>query len=159
MDYYSKIAKGYNKLHGEEQRKKVELIKKKIRFPKEWLLLDVGCGTGLSSDFNCNVIGIDPSPGMLKRNKHQKVLGYAENLPFDDNSFDCVVCLSAVHNFKDMEKGLKEIERVGKGLFIISVLKKSRKFGAISRLIKKEFDAFNEIDSDKDIIFLCHKKV
>ena len=50
MGYYDAIASGYDELHGEEQSKKVSLIREKltelgISFNS---LLDVGCGTGIS---------------------------------------------------------------------------------------------------------------
>ena len=61
MNYYDEISEGYEELHTEEQLKKMAVIKAKIRPKKEDLLLDIACGTGLSSDFNCNVIGLDPA--------------------------------------------------------------------------------------------------
>ena len=51
-EYYDKIAKGYNELHAEEQKKKLAIIKKYIQPEKSDLLLDVGCGTGVSSDWD-----------------------------------------------------------------------------------------------------------
>ena len=35
-------------------------------------ILDVGCGTGISSGFDCFVAGIDPSIGLLRQNKNGK---------------------------------------------------------------------------------------
>ncbi|HLC65781.1 MAG TPA: methyltransferase domain-containing protein [Candidatus Nanoarchaeia archaeon] len=158
MDYYSKISKGYNDLHGAEQRQKIEIVKRAVTIPKKWLLLDVGCGTGLSSALNCKVIGIDPSLGMLRRNRHAGVLGYAERLPFKDNAFDCVLCLTALHNFDDTKKGLEEMSRVGKNLFIFSVMKKSRNFEQICRTIRSRFRISKVLDEEKDSLFICRNK-
>ena len=46
---YNKIAKSYNELHKEEQIKKLEIIKKNIKIIPP--LLDVGCGTGISTNY------------------------------------------------------------------------------------------------------------
>lgn len=157
MQYYNKISKGYNELHGKEQKAKVDLIKKNIKISKKDKLLDVGAGTGLSSDFECDVTAVDPSEELLKQNPvKKKFVAYAENLPFPDSSFDIVISVTAVHNFKNIEKGLLEIKRVGKNKFVLSVLKKSAKFDLIKKLIKKYFKIQKEIEEEKDLIFLCN---
>ncbi len=158
MCYYNKISKGYNELYKEEQLKKLGIIKNNIKIKNGDLLLDVGCGTGLSSDFGCKVIGIDNSLELLKlNNKKNKVMSCAENLPFKDNIFDYVVSLTAIHNFSNIEKSLKEMKRVGKNNFAFSILKKSKKLNEIKTLIKKYFKVNKIIEEDKDLIFFCEK--
>jgi len=152
-NYYNQISKSYNELHKEEQLKKLSIIKNNIKIKNHNLLLDVGCGTGISSDFNCKVIGIDPSIELLKQNNKNKILAKAENLPFRNNIFDFVISITALHNFKDIEKSLKEIKRVGKNNFILSIFKKSKDINKIKNLIKKHFDITNIIEEEKDIIF------
>jgi len=85
--YYDSIAEGYNELHGDEQRKKMKIIKEKININPKTRILDVGCGTGISSDFNCHCIGIDPSKDLIeeakkndKNEKHEYIVGKAEDL-------------------------------------------------------------------------------
>jgi ubiquinone/menaquinone biosynthesis C-methylase UbiE len=148
MGYYDEISKSYNELHGEEQKKKFNLIKKFIHGK----VLDVGCGTGISTPKGA--VGIDPSAELLKQHPGKTVKGCAEQLPFPDKSFDTVICLTAVHNFSDIEKGLREIKRVGKKTFIISVLKKSPKFDEIIEKIKKIIKPNKTIDEEKDLIFI-----
>jgi len=149
MGYYDEIAHGYNELHGKEQKKKLEIIKPYIKGK----CLDVGCGTGLSTPEGG--VGIDPSRELLKLNKNkEKILGFAENLPFPDKSFDTVICLTAIHNFEDVEKALKEMKRVSRGRIIISVLKKSPKFKTIKELIEREINPDKTIEEEKDFIFL-----
>ena len=158
MNYYNKTAKGYNELHSEEQKAKLDLIKTIIKIKKTDKLLDVGAGTGLSSDFDCDVTAVDPSKELLKQNPaKKKFLANAENIPFKDNSFDIVISITAIHNFKDIEKGLKEIKRTGKNKFVFSVLKKSKKFNLIKKLIKKHFKIQKETEESKDVIFLCSR--
>lgn len=101
------------------------------------LILDVASGTGdmsiLASKLDPGLItAIDISRGMLEiqnRRILKKQLGHkiktqvakAENLPFNDNSFDLATCAFGVRNFEDTVKGLSEIYRVVKpgGTFII----------------------------------------
>jgi len=81
--------------------------------------LDVGCGTGLSSvavaEICDSVIGVDISEGMLAHaTKHPKIQyqkSDAENLPFEDKTFDLITVGLAMHWF-DQPAFLKEAERV-----------------------------------------------
>lgn len=156
MDFYSIISKGYDELYGEEQNIKLSIIKRNFRIKKKDFLLDVGCGTGRSSDFNCKVIGIDPSIELLNQNNmNRKMAATAENIPFKDNVFDKVISVTSIHNFNDFKKGLEEIKRVGKKDFVFSVLKKSKKFNAIQREIKENFKIKKMFDGKEDWIFIC----
>jgi ubiquinone/menaquinone biosynthesis C-methylase UbiE len=158
MVRYNSISRGYNKLYMEEQLKKIRLIKENIKIKKSDLLLDVGCGTGISSEFECNVVGIDPCFELLKQSNKAKVGARAENLPFKDGTFDIVVSVTAIHNFNNIKKGLKEMRRVGKDKFVFSVLKKSKKISQITRLIERYFRVNKAVEEDKDIIFFAGRK-
>ena len=158
MAYYDNISEGYDGLYKDEQIKKLNIIKSKIKIRKNSKLLDVGCGSGLSSDFGCFVVGIDPSIGLLKNNKNKmKIMGIAEMLPFKDSSFEWVISVTAMHNFDDAEKSINEAKRAGKDNFVFSVLKKSKKFDKISMIINKNFKVYNAVEEDKDVIFFCRK--
>ena len=156
MDYYSQIAKGYYELHSREQLKKMSIIKRILKVSKSTRMLDVGCGTGLSSKFDCFVAGIDPSMGLLRCNKNaNRVNGAAESLPFKDKSFDQVISVTSMHNFENIGKSISEIKRVGKRNFVLSILKKSAKFALIHDLIKENFRINGIVEEDKDMIFFC----
>src|SRR3989338_936324 len=108
MDFYKLISKGYVELYGEEQKIKHDIIKVNLNIKNEDLLLDVGCGIG--ADFNCKVIGIDPSMDLLQQkstnrtNRNSIVIGNkkamnkiqaaAENIPFKSNIFDKVISVT-----------------------------------------------------------------
>lgn len=160
MNYYDEISEGYEELHKEEQEKKISLIKTKFQPKKEETLLDVGCGTGLTTrPWECKRFGIDPSKKLLEKAKQadpegEYKLAPAENIPFEDNFFDIVISITAIQNFNDIEKGLNEIKRVGKGKFILTFLKKSNKSKQIEFLINKIFSPKERIEEEKDIIFL-----
>ncbi len=91
--------------------------------------LDVGCGTGdialeiLRQASGCQVVGIDPSEGMLAigRNKIQAAglsreitleKGDVLDLGFDDNHFDAAITSFCIRNVTDRRRGLSEIYRV-----------------------------------------------
>ena len=64
---YNKIASGYNELYEEEQLKKLKNIKDNIKVNITDKLLDIGCGTGISTNyFKCKSTGIDNSKEMIK---------------------------------------------------------------------------------------------
>ncbi len=159
-NYYDQISEGYEELHKEEQEKKLQIVKDNIEVEPDDLLLDVGCGTGITSDFPCKVTGLDPAKLLLEKCKLdiELVQAEAENMPFDDNHFDVVVSITAIQNFHDIKKGLKEIARVGKDKFALSFLKKSEKKEVIDKYIREIFDVKDMIEEDKDLIYICNHK-
>ncbi len=160
MNYYDEIAQGYEELHKEEQEKKIARIKQHFTPDLAGRLLDVGCGSGLTTRcWQCDRTGIDPSEKLLEKArkydpKGKYILAAAENIPFPDNEFDYVVSITAIQNFDDIEKGLREIRRVGKGNFVLTYLKKSQKAEIIETLVKKLFSPKERIEQEKDIIFI-----
>ena len=119
-------------------------------------LLDVGCGTGISTNFfNVKSIGIDNCREMIEQGTNNLTYGNAESLPFEDKSFNTVISVTAFHNFKNMEKALKEIIRVSSNNNIcITFLKKSKKLTQFKELMKKHLKNAKEIEEEKDIIFI-----
>jgi len=159
MTYYDSISQGYEELHAEEQLKKVEVIKKHLKLKPPDKLLDVGCGTGLTTEpWPCKRYGVDPAPRLLERARQKDKIEYklapAEKIPYPDKFFDVVISITAIQNFKDIEKGLKEIKRVGKNKFVLSFLKKSEKADKIKKLINKYFKVKKMVEEEKDIIFI-----
>ena len=78
-------------------------------------VLDLGSGTGAAFDqlLNYETTALDPDKKMLELNTFEdKVLGSAENLPFEDNSFDNVFCCFVWRNVSDTNKALQEVFRV-----------------------------------------------
>ena len=165
-NYYDNITSGYEELHKEEQEKKLAIIKKALqgKIKKSSRLLDVGCGTGITSDFDCVVFGADPAMKLLQRSvsKPMKkpdfpVCAEAEHLPFKDWIFDVVISVTALQNFHDVGKGLDEMKRVGKKdcVFALSFLKRSGKKWVILKEIKERFEIKDEVEEEKDIILIC----
>ena len=119
-------------------------------------VLDLGSGTGASfSDLtNFDVTAVDPDEQMLSLNNFdKKVVGKGEELPFNENSFDNVLCCFVWRNVDDTEKALSEVYRVLKpgGKFILldmtrpknSFLKLIHKIGTFILLHFVGFITFN----------------
>ncbi len=165
--YYDSIASGYDELHKDEQIQKLAFAISKLDpsfLPKKSdKLLDVGCGSGISTaPWDCFCVGIDPSIELVRIAKKNYPADHffvaaAENLPFPSDSFDFVISLTAIHNFSDIKKGLLEIRRVGKKHFILTALRKSKHVDVIQKLIIINFKVLKIIMEDKDIIFICEK--
>ena len=87
-------------------------------------LLDVGCGTGpmielLASEFpNRRYTGLDLTPRIIEVASAKGienasfVVGDAEDLPFDDESFDTVICANSFHHYPNPQAFFNEVARV-----------------------------------------------
>ncbi|WP_209319844.1 bifunctional demethylmenaquinone methyltransferase/2-methoxy-6-polyprenyl-1,4-benzoquinol methylase UbiE [Ancylomarina longa] len=124
-------------------RKKAVNLLKPLQ-PK--IVLDIATGTGDFALANLKlnpdkVIGIDISTEMLavgrekiaKKNLQDKIElfeGDSENIQFETNSFDAITVAFGVRNFENLEKGLKEMNRVVRpgGKVVVLEFSKPRKF-------------------------------
>jgi len=147
-------ARKYHRLRKDEQLNKTRIVYNELGDGKT---LDVGCGTGISNKLFSNIIGIDPSKELISINPGICKIGKAEELPFENDSFENVICITAIHNFEDIEKGLSEMKRVGRK-FGFSILKRSSKYDFIIEKIKKSFVVEKEIDEGIDMILICEKR-
>lgn len=86
-------------------------------------VLNLGAGAGSYEPGDRYVIAVEPSFVMRsqrqKNNKVPAVIGTADVLPFDDQSFDASMAMVTVHHWPDMKKGLRELRRVTKGPVLI----------------------------------------
>lgn len=116
--------------------------------------LDLCCGQGALTamliEAGANVTGLDFSPEMLALAKTAAQgadlrQGDAAKLPFDDDSFDMVVCNFGMMHLPDQPKALAEICRVTRpdGRFIMATWaspEKSPAFGTVFGAIKTHAD-------------------
>ncbi len=95
-------------------------------------VLDIGCGAGISLlsflEVGIQLTGLDPSPYMLDialkkiGNRAEFHRGFAEDLPFEDNSFNFACLITTLEFVKDPKKAIEEACRVAKDRIFIGAL-------------------------------------
>jgi SAM-dependent methyltransferase len=78
-------------------------------------VLNVGAGTGSYEPPHCHVLAAEPSAVMRAQRPPEAapcVAAAAENLPFEDESFDAATAIATVHHWRDPLAGLREMQRV-----------------------------------------------
>ena len=83
-------------------------------------VLDVGAGTGVMSEFaykcrdELKYVAVDPADGMLKFAPSflETHVAAAEELPFEDSSFDAIIMGESLHHLSNPELAFKEVVRV-----------------------------------------------
>lgn len=160
---FDTIAKGYDKTNdamtggmhrywrGAFCRKAAEVS------PQNGRVLDVATGTGdvivglLKARPDLQVVGIDPSAGMLEVGREKLVAlgkpfsdvsmdeGDARKMPYGDSSFDTVTTAWGIRNIVPYEDGLKEFRRVLKPGGTVCILESGRPESLLMRLVLKVY--------------------
>ncbi len=129
MSYYDAIAKGYDELYGEEQKRKY--FTGLIMLKPNSKVLDVGCGTALlleSLPRGTYYLGIDSSKGMLYVAKERAkgrtadlILADAQMLPLRSHSFKTCYSFTVLQNVENKRRALREIARVCRKAIVSSL--------------------------------------
>lgn len=85
-------------------------------------VVNVGAGAGSYEPTDREVTAIEPSEVMRgQRPEHlsRAIDGIAEELPFEDDTFDAAMATITVHQWRDLERGLGEMRRVSRGPVVI----------------------------------------
>ena len=85
-------------------------------------VLNVGAGAGSYEPAHRRVTALEPSIEMIRQRSARAeavVQGRAEELPFEDDSFDASMAILTVHHWTDQAKGLAEMRRVTRGPIVI----------------------------------------
>ncbi|MEM1222169.1 MAG: methyltransferase domain-containing protein [Verrucomicrobiota bacterium] len=116
-------------LKDEAEKERTELLRSLC--PEDTVnALDVGAGHGLllkelAKNIPCEGIEITEEKVALiqRRFKIKATLGSADNLPFEDNSFDTLYCCEVLEHlpYGVYKKALQELERIARKYIIISV--------------------------------------
>jgi ubiquinone/menaquinone biosynthesis C-methylase UbiE len=87
-------------------------------------LLDCGCGTGPmisllhEKDSSKHYVGLDLTPKMIEVAKAKNlqgvdwVVGDCENLPFDNETFDVIICTNSFHHYPNPQMFFESVKRV-----------------------------------------------
>jgi SAM-dependent methyltransferase len=85
-------------------------------------VLNVGAGTGSYEPAGRRVTAVEPSARMIAQRAADAapvVQASAEDLPFDDDSFDAAMATITVHHWADLEAGLAEMTRVARDRVVV----------------------------------------
>ncbi len=153
-EMFDRIAPNYDRLNrvmslGIDRRwraRTLEMLRPTLESRRAPRVLDLCAGT---LDFaalieeafpEAHIIACDASEKMLalgraKVRNVECVVGDALALPFEDGSFDAVVCGFGVRNLADLRRGLREVRRVLAPGGVFATLELFRPRGAASRLV------------------------
>jgi ubiquinone/menaquinone biosynthesis C-methylase UbiE len=118
------FAAGYDPLSARWERRHGAELRRKLLANARGRVLEIGIGTGLSLPHYPPVdelVAADPSEPMLRRARRRAaevgrdiiiVKAPAEQLPFEDASFDTVVSILVLCTVQDQSRALQEIRRV-----------------------------------------------
>lgn len=136
-DFYDELSEQYDRNRSNRYFKLIEeieytILNQIIKSNSIHKILEVGCGTGIFLDRiksgNLDIYGIDNTWSMLeKANKKgylkfsQLVNGDARYLPIQNETFDLIYSYKVVPHIKELEKALREMNRVlrKKGIAIL----------------------------------------
>jgi SAM-dependent methyltransferase len=115
---WSERAEAYRQSPGHREGADLDLVVEWCEPAEGVKALDVATGGGHVArrlrEAGCEVVTLDPSPGM-----RADVLAPAEHIPFDDGAFDVVVTRIAPHHFEDIRAAVAELERVSNRLVVV----------------------------------------
>ena len=153
-EMFDRIAPTYDRMNrvmsfGIDRRwrtRAVEMMRVTVEASSQPRVLDLCAGTldlaaQLETTFpSASVVACDASERMIalgraKVRHVECVVGDALALPFEDASFDAVVCGFGVRNLADLRRGLREVRRVLKPRGVFVTLELFRPRGAASRFV------------------------
>ncbi len=122
VEWYDKLARGYDELYAQEQAVKYAAALEFIGDRRFDVILDVACGTGLFLDklrTLCRlVVGVDVSRGMLEKAKKSAggnvclVRADCARLPLMNEMADCIFTISLLKAGRQLEGQVSEMARV-----------------------------------------------
>lgn len=78
-------------------------------------VLNIGAGAGSYEPTNKVITAVEPSAEMIQQRPVSNatvIQGSAEDLPYDDNTFDASMAVLTIHHWSDQERGVMEMRRV-----------------------------------------------
>jgi SAM-dependent methyltransferase len=116
---YDRIGVGYGAIRCPEPRiaSRIEAALGEAR-----TVLNVGAGTGSYEPADRDVTALEPSRTMIAQRppgSAPAIRGFAEDLPFDDDSFDAAMAVITVQHWNDVQAGLGEMVRVSRRRVVV----------------------------------------
>jgi ubiquinone/menaquinone biosynthesis C-methylase UbiE len=94
------------------------------------VILNVGAGTGAYEPTDRQLTAIEPSLEMIRQRSPsaaRAIQASADDLPFEDGSFEASMAILTVHHWPDKEAGLREMRRVTHGPIVLLIFDPSHR--------------------------------
>ncbi|MBM4146335.1 MAG: class I SAM-dependent methyltransferase [Nitrospira sp.] len=148
IDVFDKYSDEYDEwfdVHPWVYKSELEAVRKLL--PQNGRGVEIGAGTGRFSIPFGIAVGVEPSKAMSDIARSRGMTIYdakAENLPFDDNTFDFALMVTTICFLDDPQQALKEIRRILRpdGKIIIGMLDKDSPLGKLYEAKKEESKYF-----------------
>jgi SAM-dependent methyltransferase len=116
---YDRIGLGYSAVRRPEPRIAAQL---EAALGDAKTVLNVGAGTGSYEPGDREVTALEPSREMIAQRPSGSApvaQGVAEDLPFEDGSFDAAMAIITIHHWNDVATGLAEMVRVARRRVVV----------------------------------------
>jgi ubiquinone/menaquinone biosynthesis C-methylase UbiE len=149
FDEYSEEYDKWSSINLSVYQSEVQAVK--MLLPQGGKGIEIGVGTGRFSVPFGITIGVEPSRGMAEIARRRGITVYdskAENLPFDDNTFDFALMVTTICFLEDPLQALREIRRILRpsGVIIIGMLDKDSPLGRQYEENKKDSKFFRHAE-------------
>ncbi|MFX1568066.1 MAG: class I SAM-dependent methyltransferase [Promethearchaeota archaeon] len=183
IEKYNSSSHFYDKRYKKIQKEKYEILLKNYKAHGK-IILDLGCGTGLSFDYMSKLfkrqgdiktiyVGLDISWNMLLEFK-SKIINFSdyknilnlilsdiEYLPLRENIFCSIFSLTSFQNLSYIQNGIEESFRVSKNNadYKLSILKKKIKFESLLNLLKPKIKKLVVLETENLEDFIVEGKI
>src|SRR5262245_28943913 len=86
------------------------------------VILNVGAGTGSYEPAGRQLTAVEPSREMISQRSPsaaKAIQASADDLPFEDGSFEASMAILTIHHWPDKQAGLREMRRVTRGPIVV----------------------------------------
>ena len=119
LNFYDTIGRQYSQVREADPRV-TEMLLRELALQPGKCIADVGAGTGnyalALAERGYHVRAVEPSQVMLSQARpHPQIQysqGYAEELPLENAGVDAMICVNAIHHFRDLDRAVREMDRV-----------------------------------------------
>ena len=117
---YDSIGKGYTAVRREDPRLAARI---RAALGDARTVVNVGAGAGAYEPGDLDVVAVEPSETMIAQRPQgaaRVVRAHAEELPFEDGSFDAAMGVLTDHHWADHARGIAEMSRVARRVVLFT---------------------------------------
>ena len=119
MSVYDRIGTTYGGTRRPDRRIEKQIVR---ALGDARSVVNVGAGVGSYEPRDRDVVAVEPSAVMLAQRPPDAapaIQGTAEELPFEDGSFDAALAVLTMHHWSDWRRGVAELRRVARRRIVV----------------------------------------